>query len=97
MDAASASHSVPRSVPGGHALKVARQLAGSKSKRAADNVLSRSVNKFCQQLAKAGVAAEEVDRQRLDYLQMISRECARIGAEWTPDLDHIDGGHGGAA
>ncbi len=70
----------------GHASKIARQLSKARTNREADHVLSRAVHAHCRQLKHAGVTAEEIERQRVEFLELIEKQCHRLNARWLPEI-----------
>jgi hypothetical protein len=70
----------------GHARRIAEQLSKARSNREADHVLTRSVIALCRQMRHAGIPADEVELQRLEYLKLIDSQCRRLNARWMPDI-----------
>ena len=80
----------------GHARKIAIQLSKARSQREADHVLSRAVETFCRHLQQADVPAEDIERERVAYLQAIDNECNRVNASWRPIVEPVSDNSGGA-
>jgi hypothetical protein len=71
----------------GHAAKVARNLSKAKTNIEADTILSKAVEAHCRQMVRAGIANEEIDKQRLAFKLVIRGECERISAAWVPMIE----------
>lgn len=75
----------------GHARKVARQMARARTGREAQYALRRAMTSHEDHLRRAGLPADEIERQMLDFRALIHRECRLARAHWLPTL-HGNGG-----
>lgn len=76
----------PSSSRMGYANKIAAQLSKARTNREADHVLARAVRAHCRQMKHAGVRPDEIERQRLEFLKLIEKQCHRLNAKWLPDI-----------
>jgi len=70
----------------GHARRVAEQLDHARTNKEADSRLTRACQTLKRQMREAGISGDEIDRQSDAYLLVISVECERIRARWSPVL-----------
>lgn len=75
----------------GHARKVAVQLSKARSNREADHVLTRAVQAYCRQMRAAGIPDEAIEKQEIEFLRLIDRECDSVTARWRPALPSMHG------
>lgn len=90
----------PTKLRTGHARKIAEQLDQARTNREADSKLTRASQTLCRQMRAAGLPEDEIERQHQAFLRLISRECGRIRAKWSPvlpDDQHQSPTPGGAA
>lgn len=76
--------SFPSARLSGHARRVAKRLAGARSRYEADLFLNWALRARLGQLVKAGLSPREVLDQRDEFKRLIHRQCIQIGAEWMP-------------
>lgn len=80
---------------GGHARKVACQLAKARTNREADWVLHRALSSAHDQLVKAGIEGPDAEAEVSDLRELIRLHCISIDARWVPC--HDESSRGGAA
>uniref|UniRef100_UPI003BA861D4 DUF6074 family protein n=1 Tax=Stappia sp. TaxID=1870903 RepID=UPI003BA861D4 len=71
----------------GHAARVANSLSNSASQKDADWRLSRAVDAMRNQMAKAGVHSDQIEREVRSFLILVNHECTRIGSSWSPVIE----------
>lgn len=83
----------------GYARKVALNISKGSTLRDANHRLNRSVSAMRNQMNKAGIAPDEIERQVEDFLYLLHRECWQIGSKFAPHLPEAEdrGDTGGAA
>lgn len=75
----------------GHAKKVAGQLSKARSSREADHIVIRTYQAFSNQMERAGIPADEIERQKAGFIIAIRVECERIRSAWVPYIEKADG------